>query len=119
MKIGAFGWGTHEPKSGNANREAKTRPCIVVLQNAGRFLVLFGRSEPRADWKRKVSVDPRSEVGMKWGLRQTTYFHQELAIMPGDFVCKGCFATDSDHDSDDIKDYDLWLEIRALVAPRR
>src|SRR5882672_4076086 len=118
MKIGAFGWGTHVPRSGNANRESKNRPCIVVGHHAGKFIVLFGQGEPK-DGKRTESIDHRSEIGIKWGLHKMTYFHQPIELMPDDFVCKGCFATDSNPDADDIKDYDLWLAIKILAAPRR
>lgn len=119
MRVGAFGWGTHVPRSANPNRESKNRPCIVIGENRGKFTVLFGQSEPQ-DGKRKQEVDDKSAVGARWGLRNKTYFHQPVELMPDDFVCKGCFATDdSGPGSDHIRDYDLWLALRTLAAPRR
>lgn len=117
LRLGAFGWATHEPKSSNESRESKLRPCVVVLQSGKFFAVVFGRSEPFLNFPR-VTISEQSDVGRRLGLRVPTHFQGEIALVPKDFECKGFFAIDPEdvHSPDAVKNDELWLQLRTLAS---
>jgi hypothetical protein len=119
VRVGAFGWGRHVPRSNNPNRESKVRPCVVVGERNGKFFVVFGQSEPREGY-RYEPVGHHGALGARWGLKNTTYLHATIELMPDDFECKGFLLTDEGgSEQDDVREYDLWLRIKALAAPVR
>src|SRR5262249_52978645 len=117
------------PRSNNPNRESKVRPCVVVGEHKGKFFVVFGQSEPR-EGCRYEAVGHHGTLGTRWGLKNTTYLHATIELMPDDFECQACFLTDDARDGvpgeraggteqADVREYDLWLKIKALAAPVR
>ena len=120
MRLGAFGWAMHFPRSSNENRVAKRRPCVVVMERGSRFVVLFGRSEPQHP--RNESISETSLVGRRWGLENETYFHAEPQLLTPEasLECRGFFLTALPDgvapDPDTVEAFDLWLRLRGLVS---
>ena len=120
IRLGAFGWATHTPKSANESRAAKRRPCIVLRKNGAFFIVVFGRSERVHDGE-CVALEPSSEVGRRLRLTAVTYFEHEPALAPSDFESAGSFALAPDEIANPafVQDHDLWLEFLGLASPKK
>lgn len=118
MKLGAFGWALHIPRSANENREAKRRPFVILMERSGQFIGVYGRSEPRGE--RFVPVSEASVVGKRWGLSNETYFEAEISLLrpEHEFEPNGFFLTEPEdlEDPDALEEYDLWIEFRGLLG---
>lgn len=90
------------------------------MERTGRFIVLFGRSNPQHP--RNVSISETSPVGRRWGLGNETYFHAEpeLLTTAAAFESRGAFLTElpdeATPDPSIAEEYDLWLKLRGLVS---
>lgn len=116
VRLGAFGWATHTPHS--PNRKSKRRAFVAIMENGGRFAVLFGRSEPRPGQRFEV-VSDQSNLGRRMGLRVPTFFTSEVALLPADYDVYGFFAIELNdtHEHDVVAEYDLWLKLKVLAEP--
>lgn len=76
--LGSFGWATHNPRG--PGRESKRRACVVIMDNAGRLVCVFGRTEANVN-KRQESVAADSALGRKLGLDHLTYFEAEAHLL--------------------------------------
>jgi hypothetical protein len=113
-RLGAFGWATHEVYE--EGRESKRRPFVIVLEHAGRFAVIFGRSTPRPNQPFEAISD-KGELGRRMGLTCPTHFQAgEMGRLPADYEVRGYFATrlEDAGDPDGLADYALWIKLRAL-----
>ncbi|MFI5297218.1 MAG: hypothetical protein ACHREM_03900 [Polyangiales bacterium] len=120
MTLGAFGWGTHVPRSDNPSRESKYRPSVVVMQNGALFAVVFGQSQAEPGC-RTESIGPADSVFSRWGLANETFFHATVELTPPDFAPWGVFVTNlaSATDPAASAEHDLWLRLRALAGSKR
>lgn len=114
--LGSFGWATHSPRG--AGRDSKRRACVVIMQNAGWLICVFGRTEAKVH-KRQEPVAADSALGLRLGLHHLTYFEAEPQLLPADFDPRGQFAVlrGDAGDEDTIVDDDLWLRLRGLGDP--
>jgi len=115
VRLGAFGWGMHEVR--DSRGESKRRAVVVVMENDGRFAVVFGRSDPPPG-HRTVKVAPDGDVGRRMGLRNITHFTADVHLLPSDYEIRGYFAVQLGDERlpDAAAEYDLWLAIRGLAA---
>lgn len=116
VRLGAFGWGLHEVRDHGG--ESKRRAFVVVMENGGKFAVVFGRSDPPAGY-RNVPVSHTSDVGRRMGLRNLTHFTASVHLLPADYEIRGYFAVELEDERlpDAVAEHDLWLAIRALAGP--